>query len=309
MLEVKEVQTLSEQEKTISLFEFIKELNKLKQKVVLNIKDYPWRLAISDIPVFSEYIKVSYRDRVEEESETTDDLLLSIRKPEFEECPIPDELFADWLISGWDDYHTEAEVMPEQNITAENPDEDESPEKDVAVERFEDSPERVTAYQDWQVLRTAWADRQHIIEKTRELFTDLYQLYFELQREAETEEIIAANGMLRDAQNPDIAHTVLTHRVQLEYDAMENVISIHDTESSSELYSVLFQMMEGINLDAINHLNDDLRANDYHPLDRTSTPDFLKALVRQLSSDSIFSAAGVPAGWSKKNLCTLSPAI
>ena len=111
MLEVKEVQTLSEQEKTISLFEFIKELNKLKQKVVLNIKDYPWRLAISDIPVFSEYIKVSYRDRVEEESETTDDLLLSIRKFEFEECPIPDELFADWLISGWDDYHTEAEVF------------------------------------------------------------------------------------------------------------------------------------------------------------------------------------------------------
>ena len=91
MLEVKEVQTLSEQEKTISLFEFIKELNKLKQKVVLNIKDY-----------------------------------------------------------------------------------------------------------------------------------------FELQREAETEEIIVANGMLRDAQNPDIAHPVLTHRVQLEYDAMENVISISD---------------------------------------------------------------------------------
>ena len=52
MLEVKEVQTLSEQEKTVSLFEFIKELNKLKQKVVLNIKDYPWHLAISDIPVF-----------------------------------------------------------------------------------------------------------------------------------------------------------------------------------------------------------------------------------------------------------------
>lgn len=100
MLEVKEVQTLSEQEKTISLFEFIKELNKLKQKVVLNIKDYPWHLDISEIPVFSEYIKVSYRDRVEEESETTDDLLLSIRKPEFEECPIPDELFADWLVSG-----------------------------------------------------------------------------------------------------------------------------------------------------------------------------------------------------------------
>lgn len=66
----KAVQTLSEQEKTISLFEFIKELNKLKHKVVLNLRDYPWHVALSDIPVFPEYIKVCYRDRVEEESET-----------------------------------------------------------------------------------------------------------------------------------------------------------------------------------------------------------------------------------------------
>ncbi len=43
-------------------------------------------------------------------------------------------------------------------------------------------------------------------------------------------------------RNPDIAHPVLTHRVQLEYDAMENVISIHDTESSSEtLFCIVFR--------------------------------------------------------------------
>lgn len=52
---------------------------------------------------------------------------------------------------------------------------------------------------------------------------------------------------------------------------------------------------------AINRLNDDLRTNDYHPLDRIGTPDFLKALVRQLSADSMFSPAGVPEGWSRKN--------
>ena len=96
----KAVQTLSEQEKTISLFEFIKELNKLKHKVVLNLRDYPWHVALSDIPVFPEYIKVCYRDRVEEESETADDLLLSVRKPEFEECPAPDDCFSHWLAAG-----------------------------------------------------------------------------------------------------------------------------------------------------------------------------------------------------------------
>lgn len=300
----KAVQTLSEQEKTISLFEFIKELNKLKHKVVLNLRDYPWHVALSDIPVFPEYIKVCYRDRVEEESETADDLLLSVRKPEFEECPAPDDCFSHWLAAGWDDHHGDAEVILERSVPNEDPNGggEEAPEEEpAAVERFEDSPERAAAYGDWQALRTAWADRQRVIEKTRELFTDLYQLYFQLQRGSETEEIIVANGILRDVKTPGVAHPVLTHRVQLAYDAMENVISVHDTESASELYSVLFQMLDGVNLDAINRLNDELRTNDYHPLDRIGTPDFLKALVRQLSADSMFSPAGIPEGWSKKN--------
>lgn len=129
----KAVQTLSEQEKTISLFEFIKELNKLKHKVVLNLRDYPWHVALSDIPVFPEYIKVCYRDRVEEESETADDLLLSVRKPEFEECPAPDDCFSDWLAAGWDDHHGDAEVILERNIPAEDQDGGEAPEEDTAV--------------------------------------------------------------------------------------------------------------------------------------------------------------------------------
>lgn len=126
------------------------------------------------------------------------------------------------------------------------------------MERFEDSPERVAAYQGWQRCARRGPDSTggHLKE-LRELFTDLYQLYFQLQRESETEEIIVANGILRDVKTPGVAHPVLTHRVQLAYDAMENVISVHDTESASELYSVLFQMMDGVNLDAINRLNDD----------------------------------------------------
>lgn len=298
-MEAKEEQTLSKQEKTISLFEFIKELNKLKQKLVLNVKNYPWYFFISDIPVFSEYVKISYRDCVMEEDETADDLLLSIRKPDFEQCPSPEVLFADWIDSGWDDFHEEVEVLDVRNDFLGDIEESSADEK--SAERFEDNAERVAAYQAWKVQRNAWVVRQHRIEEIRKLFTDLYQLYFELQREAETEEMIVANGMLRDAKTPEIMHPVLTHRVKLEYDALENVISIHDTESPSELYSSLFQVMEDINLDAINQLNDDLRANDYHPLDRNNTPDFLKTLVRQLSSDSVFSVEGIPEGWSKKN--------
>lgn len=300
-MENKDVYTLSKQEKTISLFEFIKELNKLKQRVVLNIHEYQWFAEISSIPDFPECVSVFYRDRVDEESENANDLLLAVKKPEFEKCPTPNRIFADWLRAGWDNYLVKAEVCRELGTEEIISNMDISLEEDYAIERFEDSAERVAAYEDWMFVRDAWANRQRTIEKTRKLFTDLYRLYFELQRESETKELIVANGMLMDAENSDIKHPVLTHRVELRYDASKNIISIHDTEGMPELYSALFQIMQDINLETLSQINDDLHRGDYHPLDRIDTPRFLKKLVRQLSHDSVFSDRGIPEEWNKKN--------
>ena len=101
----------TDQSKTISLFQFIRELNKLKQKTILNLKDYPWTFALSNLPDDPENIQIFYRDRVEEESESEDinseNVILSVHKPEFQKCPEPDELFLDWLLPGWDNYHNE----------------------------------------------------------------------------------------------------------------------------------------------------------------------------------------------------------
>ena len=49
--------TLTKQEKVVSLFNFIKELNKLKQKVVLNVSDYPWWRSIASFPNDEENIR------------------------------------------------------------------------------------------------------------------------------------------------------------------------------------------------------------------------------------------------------------
>ena len=94
--------SLSQQEKAISLFEFIKELNKLKQKVVLHRKEYPFCQSLSELPEDEENISVFYRDRVEEESgeEGSGSVLLSVRKPRFEPCPEPPFLLERWLLDG-----------------------------------------------------------------------------------------------------------------------------------------------------------------------------------------------------------------
>lgn len=105
---------LTDQSKTISLFQYIRELNKLKQKAILNMKDYPWAFALSNLPDDPENISVFYRDRVEDNVENEDgsreNVLLSVHKPEFQKCPEPDAILKEWLLPGWDSYRNEPEV-------------------------------------------------------------------------------------------------------------------------------------------------------------------------------------------------------
>lgn len=290
---------LTDQAKVVSLFQFIQELNKLKQKAVLNIKEYPWTFFFSNIPSDPENIHLCYQDRVSEdiqEKSSDSDIILSVHKPEFQKCPTPELPLELWLAPGWDDFRQDASVVPSM------------PGKEVDKETgepiqvfFADDPNRQTQFQKWLEQRSQWVERQLLTVQTRGLFADLYRLYFELKRESETEELIAANGFLRDREHPEICHPIITHRVRLDYDADSNTVSVINTQIASELYSVIFQFMDGINLGEINILNEDLKENDYHPLDRNETPVFLKALVHQLSSDSAFSDAGVPVNWERRS--------
>ena len=85
-----------DQSNVISLFQFIRELNKLKQKAILNYAEYPWARTVSSLPDDPDNISVFYRDRVENDDSADDgNILLSVRKPEFEKCPTPDPIFAE----------------------------------------------------------------------------------------------------------------------------------------------------------------------------------------------------------------------
>ena len=285
---------ITKQNKVISLFQFIGELNKLKQRAILNYKDNLYSFEISDLPDDPDNIKIYYRDRAEEGivefAEDNNEILLSVHKPEFQKCPNPDLIFRDWLNLGWDKFHNSASVK--ESISFERA-------FVSRVENFTDSRERVVRYEAWLKRRDIWIEKQKIIEATRKLFDKLYSIYFELQRESETEEIIVANGILCDRDNPKINHPVLTHRVKLDYDTDKNTIFILDTPVPSEIDSTAINTLEKVN--NINDLLEDLQENDYHPLDRNDTPKFLKKLVHQLSSESIFSDFGVPSNWKNNN--------
>ena len=218
--------SLTQQEKALSLFAFIRELNKLKQKIVLNFKEHPLCRPQSSLPADPEHIQVFFRDRVEEEVPEAEqgNLLLAVRKPRLEPCPVPPEVLKGWLVEGWESFHNEP-----QNHTFLNT-------ADPAIlVWFDEEPRRVSAYESWKKKREIWAARQRILEQTLALFNDLYKRYFELERNPETLEMIVANGILMDRSDPNVCHPLLTKRVRLRFDPDENVIYIEEVEGQSEL--------------------------------------------------------------------------
>lgn len=298
------INELTVQNKVVSLFQFIRELNKLKQKAILNIYDYPWARTVSSLPDDPNNISIFYRDRVENEDATeVRNILLSVHKPEFEKCPEPDIIFAAWLQPGWDSFSNDPQCIESRprndRLSAYKSVEDQTALEEI--ELFTDDLSRVDAYKAWLQTRSEWVERQRIVLQTRNLFADLYRLYFELQRDSETMELVVANGILCDKSNPSIRHPVLTKRVKINYDPTANTVFIEDIDSQPELYSIAFQAMDNINLQAINQLQEELQNNDYHPLDRNDTPAFLKVLVHQLSSDSCFSEHGIPENWKSSS--------
>lgn len=315
---------LINQEKVISLYKFIRDLSALKQRVVLNIKDYSWSCFFHSIPDDTRNIQIYYRDRVEEEDFDSNTALLRVHKPEFEKCPEPNPVFVNWLYDGWTSFRNEARVHEtlaintddkptiiaklqkmaetESLFDSNSSEKSADDEDDIAiVEHFTDDETRTKSYEKWLNIRNKWVEKQRIIDQTRKFFTGLYQVHVDLGRDSETLEMVVANGFIRDIKNSDINHPVITRRVKTSFDPVANTISIEDTDVETDLYAMLFQAMDDINLDSITLLRDDLHTNDYHPMDRNDTPEFLKVLIHQLSSESVFSEDGEPEEWHRGN--------
>ena len=321
---------ITTKEKVLALYEFTKELNTLKQKIFLSVKDYPWSKPISAFPNDPVNIEVHFRDRTKTEDgdDVSEAPLLKIRKPEFEKCPQPEDSFASWLQKDWEFFRVDAAVKPERAFDktgkevpvpvrrpqeaeepaaqngengAEAPAEAENREDDLRIEKFEDDPQRVEEFNVWLEKRSTWQERQMLLDQTRKLFNEFYQQYIELERAPESLEMVAANGFIRDKTNNKIDQALLTRRVKIAYNAQENEITVDDASVPSELYSMLFNEMPDINKGRLQELREELMQKDYHPLDRYDAPDFLMRMIRHFSADSFFSRDGVPANWDREH--------
>ncbi|NLV87694.1 MAG: AAA family ATPase, partial [Clostridiales bacterium] len=190
-------------------------------------------------------------------------------------CPAPDKTFVNWLQNGWDNPLADANVSDSLSV----------------VERFVDSEERVIAYEKWLLKREDWAVQQRKIADVRALFMRLFNIYTDLYRESETQELMVGSGILRAAYDAEINHPILLKHVSIELDAVKNVISINDTDNPPEIYTLLLTEISkttDIDTSAVLEAQTELLHNFFHPLDRNNAPDFIKAFTHRLSADSSF---------------------
>ena len=291
---------MNRKENVIALYKYIKALCALKSRIVTNLDQQIWTCFLKDIPIDPVNITIFYRDRVEAEN-SGEDILLEVKKPEFQPCPQPPQPLVEWLAHGWDRYTYDAkykETIGEVPLEA-------SPEQDI-LEQFHDSAERVKAYEQWLVVRNIWVEKQRVIDRTRKFFTRLYQIHTDIEKDSEIYELMVGEGLLKDTKRVGINHPIMLKRVKISFDAKINIIRIHDTDAETELYTMLLQEISQINHSVIPQTNEDLHDNFYHPLDRNDTPDFLKMLIHRLCSDSKFISPETATGTSNDDRILLS---
>lgn len=271
-------------EKAISLFRYIMELYSQKYPIITDICKQYWYEFLRDIPKDDENIVLNYMDRTDndDEVETTKNIILKVHKPEFEDCPPLPKSLEKWVEEGWDRYNND--VINKDSIYVKI--------KGQTQEvYFKDDANRVSDFNNWEVERAKWAIRQQSIAQTRNFFTNLYYNYIDLNRDSETIELMIGQGVLKcTTDNGErISHPILLKRVILEFDSFSNTLYIVDSNTESEIYTMLFQRINYVNHSEVKTLKDELLENFYHPLDRNDTPDYLKSFAHRLHSESKYS--------------------
>lgn len=268
-------------EKVIHLFQYIRELNKMRSKNITNFiapNSYEWKLFFSEIPESAEWVSLSYKDV---DGEEPSNIILTVRKPQLPLCPVPDECLDGWLCRGYDDAQYKGDLILKKRPKSKNPDE-------IEFEFFGDFPARAEAYNKWSVKREKWVERYNELKKIQDFFILLYGKYVQLEQMSDSIELAVANGFLCDKENNEFNHPILSRKVKITFLQNDDAIQITDLDDGVELYESFIRSMKDVFLGHFPDFKNELDTKDIHPLNRTEAQDFLKRFVASLCPDNRF---------------------
>lgn len=270
----------------LQVFRYLEALNQQRNPVKRQIDEQLWTLWFHDLPEhhFVRVGMVESTGGVSADSSTehaSDDFVLRVRRPQITKVPPPPAYIREWLRPGWDDVNKEVSVIEsDEVVTADG--------KEV-ITRFDDDPDRVAEFTNWLKSREEWVKREKPTREALRIFDRVYELYGQIEREAEGLELILGDGLLV-WRRPEggIRHPILLQRLQLEFNPEIPEFTFRETQHPVEFYSALFRAMADVDGRMIAKVRDELEQGAFHPLDGGSTSGFLRGFIQRLAKDGEF---------------------
>lgn len=210
--------------------------------------------------------------------------LLKVGRAKLVEPPRLPEVLLDWVDADW---KTQQDPRP-------NRQRDTNLGGEVRIERFEDVPERVSAYAGWLPGFNAWSAADRSARAALKLFEKLYEVHGILQRENELWELAVGDGFLLHGP-AQVEHPLLIHALQLDFDPKTPAFTVTTVLKSPEIYVALLTVL-GLDGRHLNALQEELEGGGYSPLGAEETTAFLKGLIQRFGN-GVFceSKAAAPA--------------
>lgn len=263
----------SSNNKIKELFKFLDEYNNIKNPVITEIENQPWKKWMDNVGENKYIINNIYNNLYEE------DVIFSVDKPNRIQCPKPPEEIRDWLIKGWEDSKQEVIVLEEVTLDEED---------DISIIKFYDNDKRVTLYKEWLVLRNEWAIQDIEARIADEIFTEFYSLYATLKKDMEAIELVFGDAILTCNSKKKIHHPILIQSIKLKFDANIPSFSIVDEDKGTELYKNIFGDIEDYNHELISDISKEFDEEQYKPYEKEISNQFLNRLVHGLSPKGEF---------------------
>ncbi len=133
-----------------NMYNFLKSYNELSNPVISEIKRQEWSLEINKLPDIEELYSIYNDNNLENEK------ILEIKKPEIEECPLPNDSFKMWVNNDYKNIKI-VEIKYIEKKEDKNSGEDNTEKKYIY---FGDNQNREVDFNEWLIKRSEWRKRE-----------------------------------------------------------------------------------------------------------------------------------------------------
>lgn len=265
------------------LFEFLREFDRLRHPVVREVSQLDFRLWLDELP---EHPSIE-RGWLDPDA----DFVLRVTRPALTDCPEPPRVLSEWLEDGWQDPETEVRVLEERRqpaVVLGDPE---------PIERFNEDPERLSAFRSWLARRDEWADTERPARQAMTTFERLYRLFGVLERERERFELYAGDAILDwTTRSGLVHHPVVLQVMQLDFEPALPQFTVSIGDRPPELYTALLRAIDEIDGRVLGRVTEEFAAAEYGPFSGAEIHGFLQGLATRMHTRGQYVGLGTPRG-------------